>query len=334
MLRQVEVRTTVNTFHFLEAERHQEFDIRSSIGIVSQLVMVVIAIMIIAEAQCLMPFQTGLFPSLEPVEFSTRFYKELHLHLLKLTHTEDELACNDFVTESLTDLCDTERNLHTTGLLYIQIVHEDTLSCFRTKVNLHCTFRSRTHFSGKHQIELANFRPVFRTADRANNFLIQYNLAQFIKVIIIQCFGKTFVQSVTFSLMLQHAGICTAKLCFIKSFTETFGSFGNFFVYFVVIFGELIFNQHIGTITFLGIAVINQRIIERIYVSACLPDCGMHKDSRVNAYYILVQQHHTLPPVLFDVIFQFHTHLTIIIYGSQTVIDVAGREHKSVFLAV
>ena len=36
----------------------------------------------------------------------------LYIHLLKLTHTEDELACNDFVTESLTDLCDTERNLH------------------------------------------------------------------------------------------------------------------------------------------------------------------------------------------------------------------------------
>ncbi len=53
MLAQVEIRTAVNTFHFLESERHQELDIRSSISVVSQFVMIVITIMVIAEAQCL-----------------------------------------------------------------------------------------------------------------------------------------------------------------------------------------------------------------------------------------------------------------------------------------
>ena len=250
MLRQVEIRTAVDTFHFFETERHQEFNVGSCIGIVCQLVMVVITIMVIAESQRLMPFQSGCFPSLEPVEFSTRLYEELHFHLLELTHTENELTRNDLVTESLTDLCDTERNLHAAGLLYIQIVHKDTLGSFRTKINLHCTFRGRTHFGSKHQVELTNFRPVFCTADRANNFFIQNNLAKFIKVIVVQCFCKTFVQSVTLSLMLQYTSIRATELGFVKSLTETFGCFGYFFVYLVVIFGELVFNQYIGTITF------------------------------------------------------------------------------------
>ena len=51
MLGQVEIRTAVDAFHFLEAEGHQELDVRSRIGVVSQLVVVVVAVMVVAEAQ-------------------------------------------------------------------------------------------------------------------------------------------------------------------------------------------------------------------------------------------------------------------------------------------
>ena len=40
----------------------------------------------ITKAQCLMPFQTDFFPFLEPVKFRSRFYEELHFHLLSLIH--------------------------------------------------------------------------------------------------------------------------------------------------------------------------------------------------------------------------------------------------------
>ena len=145
MLGQVEIRTAVDAFHFLEAEGHQELDVRSRIGVVSQLVVVVVAVMVVAEAQRLVPFQTGSLPGLEPVEFRTRLHEELHFHLLELAHTEDELTSYDFVTESLTNLGDTERNLHTTGFLYIQVIYEDTLCRFRAKVYLHGTIGSGTH---------------------------------------------------------------------------------------------------------------------------------------------------------------------------------------------
>jgi len=188
MLRQVEVSTRVDTFHFLESERHQEFDVSSGICVMSQFIMIVITVACISEAKCLMPFQTDFFPFLEPVKLCSRFYEELHFHLFELTHTEDELTGNDLVTESLTNLCNTERNFHTTCFLYIQVVYENPLCSFRTKVNLHCSFGSRTHFGREHQIELTNFCPVLSTGDRAYDFFINDNLTKFFQIVIIQSF--------------------------------------------------------------------------------------------------------------------------------------------------
>ena len=82
---------------------------------------------------------------LEPFHLCAWLAEELHLHLLKLTHTEDELTCNDLVTECLTDLSDTERDAHTACLLNIKVIHEDTLRSLGTEVDFHCTVGSRTH---------------------------------------------------------------------------------------------------------------------------------------------------------------------------------------------
>ena len=46
---QVKVRTAVNTFHFLESKRHQEFDVCSCVGIMCQFVVVMETVMIITE---------------------------------------------------------------------------------------------------------------------------------------------------------------------------------------------------------------------------------------------------------------------------------------------
>ena len=147
MLGQVEICTAVNTLYFLETERHQELNVCSSISVVGQFVVVVITVMVITEAQRLVPFQASSLPTLEPVKLCTRLHKELHFHLLELAHTEDELAGYNFVTESLTNLGDTERNLHATGFLYIKVIYEDTLCRFRAKVYLHGTIGGRAHFS-------------------------------------------------------------------------------------------------------------------------------------------------------------------------------------------
>jgi len=269
-----------------------------------------------------MPFQTGFLPGFKPIKLGTRFNKELHLHLFKLTHTEDKLTGNDFVTERLTNLSNTERYFHTTGLLHIQVIHENTLCRLWTEINLHRTVGSRTHFGSKHQVELTHFRPVLRTRNRTDDFLIQDNLTKFIQIIIIQCFCKTFVKRIAFSLMLQHTCIGAAELCFIKSFSKLFGGFGNFLVDFIIVFSQLVLNQNIGTIAFLRVAVVNQGVIESVNVSRCLPDSRVHKNCRIDTHDIFVQQHHALPPILFDVILQLHSHLTVIIDSTQSVINI------------
>ena len=143
--------------------------------------------MVIAEAQCLVPFQADFFPFLKPVEFGSGFYEELHFHLFELTHTEDKLTRYDFITECLTDLSDTERYFHTAGLLHVQVIYENTLSGFRTKINFHCAVCRRTHFGREHQIELTYLGPVLCAGDRTNDFFIQYNLTQLIQVVGIHC---------------------------------------------------------------------------------------------------------------------------------------------------
>ena len=66
MLGEVEVGTRVDTFHFLEAERHEEFDVSSGIGVVGQLVMVVVTVVVITEAESLVPLQASFLPLGKP----------------------------------------------------------------------------------------------------------------------------------------------------------------------------------------------------------------------------------------------------------------------------
>ena len=134
MVTQVEVGSAVYAFEFLESEWEVEFDVGGCISIVSQFLMVVKTIVLRAHSEVYVPFHTVLLPFLEPFEFGTGLDEELHLHLLEFPHTEDELTSHDLVSECLAYLCDTERNLHTTGFLYVKIVYEDTLCGLRTKV--------------------------------------------------------------------------------------------------------------------------------------------------------------------------------------------------------
>ena len=44
-----------------------------------------------------------------------------------------------------------------------------------------------------------------------------------------------------------------------------------------------------------------------------LPDSGMHEDGRVNAYDIVVEQGHGVPPISLDVVFQLYTVLPVVV---------------------
>ena len=178
MLREVEVRTAVDALHLLESERHVELDVGSSIGVVGQLVVIVEAVVLCAKAQVLVPLHACLLPLGKPLQFRAGLDKELHLHLLELTHTEDKLAGNNLVAECLTNLGNAEGYLHAACLLHVQVVDEDALSRLRTQVDLHRAVGRRTHFGGEHQVELTHVSPVLRAANGADNLLVEDNLTQ------------------------------------------------------------------------------------------------------------------------------------------------------------
>ena len=198
-----------------------------------------------------MPFQAGRLPHLEPFHFFARTNKELHFHLFELTHTEDKLTGNDLVTERFTDLGDTERNLHTAGLLYVEEVNENTLCRFRTQIYLGSAIGSRTHFCGEHQVELANFRPVACSGDRTCYFAVDNDLTEVFEVGIVQCFSETGMYLVAFSLVFQYAAVGCTELCFIECFAEFFSGLVYFFLYFLVDLSQVIFDQYVGAIPFL-----------------------------------------------------------------------------------
>ena len=130
------------------------------------------------------------------------------------------------------------------------------------------------------------------------------------------------MKRITLSLMFKDTAICTAKLCLIKSITKLFSSLSYFFIHFIVVLSQLVFDKYVCTITFFRIFVINQWVIECINVSGSLPDSGVHKDCRVNAYNILVQQYHAVPPVFLNIIFEFNSHLAVVVYSSQSVVNI------------
>src|ERR1044071_3993446 len=120
----------MNSLQFFETHREIELDIARGVGVVREIQVIVETIVIIAETEHLMPLHSLFLPELVPLHLLAGLHEELHLHLFKLAHPEDELARYDFVTKCFTDLRDPKWYLHATGLLHVQKVDEYTLRCF------------------------------------------------------------------------------------------------------------------------------------------------------------------------------------------------------------
>src|SRR5574344_749628 len=144
--------------------------------------MIMETVVFCTKSKSLMPFHTCFPPLFKPIHFRTGLYEELHFHLFEFAHTENELTGNDLITESLTYLSNTERYLHTTGFLNIQVIDKNTLCSLGTKIYFACAFSSRTHFGREHQVKLTNISPVLCSTYRANDTLIENNLLHFFKV--------------------------------------------------------------------------------------------------------------------------------------------------------
>src|SRR5690625_7090493 len=88
-----------------------------------------------ADADVLMPLHALFPPRLEVLHLRARLHEVLHLHLLELTHAEDELPRHNLISECFPDLCDTERNLLARGVEHIVEVDKDALRRLGPTVN-------------------------------------------------------------------------------------------------------------------------------------------------------------------------------------------------------
>ena len=220
MLRQVKISAAVNTLNLLETKWHLELNVGSCIGIMSQLLVVVEAILLIAQAQSLMPLETILFPNLKPFKFLTRTYEELHLHLLKLTHAEHKLPCNNLVAEGLTYLCDTKWQTHASSLLHIQEVNEDSLSSLGTQIHIHSVVAATSHLGLEHKVELAHVGPVACATNWINNLIIEDDLLEFFEIIIVHRLLKATVKFIPLSLVSKHARIGLTEHCLVEALAK------------------------------------------------------------------------------------------------------------------
>jgi len=55
----------------------------------------------------------------------------------------------------------------------------------------------------------------------------------------------------------------------------------HLFLYLFVLFCQIIFDQHIGTVAFFAVLVIDERVVESIHMSRCFPYGGVHEDGGI-----------------------------------------------------
>ena len=249
---EVEVGTAVDALQLFEPEGKIELDICGCVGVVGQVVVVVKAEFLSGMAKGFVPFQAGFFPLLVPFLLGTGLNEELHLHLLKLPHAEDELAGNDLVPESLTDLRDTEGKLLARAFLYVEEVNENTLGRFRAQVQFAFLASDVAELGGEHKVELAHVRPVRSSGFRVLDFEVDEDLPQLLHIAVGHGRCEAFIDLVHLAQVALHVAVGGAVFCFIESITEALFGLSDFFIQLTLNLGYVVLNQHIGAVALLA----------------------------------------------------------------------------------
>ncbi len=226
-----------------------------------------------------------------------------------------------------------ERQLHTARFIDIEEVHKNALSGLRTEINGVGALGHGAEFCGKHQVELAHVGPVAGAGDGAHNAQFLDEGLESGQVVGIHQGSETLRDVVNLLLILQHTAVGLAEHLLVEVF-ETLAGLLNLLVDFLLDFGDMVLDEHIGAVALLGVLVVNQRVIESVHVAGSLPNGRVHKDAAVQTDDVLVVLHHRFPPILLDVVFQFNAILAVVINGAQAVVNFTGRENEAVLFGV
>ena len=143
------------------------------------------------------------------------------------------------------------------------------------------------------------------------------------------------MQGVALGLMFEHARVRGAEFSLIKAVAEALGGLAYLLGNLLFVSCNLVFDEHIGAVSLLRIAVVYQRIVEGIDVARGLPHRGVHEDSGIDAHDIVVQQNHRVPPVLFNIVFKLHAIGAVVVDCRQSVrVNIRTWEHETVLLTM
>src|SRR5215213_7873532 len=136
---QVKIRAVGNTLEFtprIALEAELVLDVDRAVRVVRQLVLRMLEQpqVVTVYAQIDIPLQPFVDPILVPLGGARRLDEELHLHLLELTRTEDEVARRDLVAEALAGLSNSERRLAARRGHHVREVDENALRGFRPQI--------------------------------------------------------------------------------------------------------------------------------------------------------------------------------------------------------
>src|SRR5687768_2103405 len=148
----------MNPLYFLEPQRSSEVElhVERCTRVVRKLVRPVLMELksIPSQAELPVPPHALALPVVEPLHVGSGLDKELHLHLLELARSKDEVAGSDFVSECLSNLSDSKRDPLSSRLLNVQKIDVGALRRFRTKIDGRRAVLDRTHERPEHEIEL------------------------------------------------------------------------------------------------------------------------------------------------------------------------------------
>src|SRR5438067_933067 len=168
---QVVVRAVMDTFEFVPAKWERELDVRRRRGVMRALVIGVIAEAHLFSRDALLdvPREARFLPLVVEARSIGGAREVLHLHLLELARSEDEVARGDLVAERLADLRDPERELLSRRLLDVLEVDEDRLRRFRPEPRDRRGVLDRSDEGLEHQIELPRVRKLALAAVRTGH---------------------------------------------------------------------------------------------------------------------------------------------------------------------
>ncbi len=135
MAAEVEVGAVVGAVDLAPAEGEEELDVAGGLGVVRELLMVVVAQMLLRDAEGHKELLAELLEVVVELAVGAGLAEGLELHLLKLDRAEGEVARGDLVAEGLADLPDREGELGAHGAQNVRVIHVLALGVLRAQVD-------------------------------------------------------------------------------------------------------------------------------------------------------------------------------------------------------